>query len=316
MKKKNLFGLLCLVSTLGLGGLTSCGNPATPSSTGSTDTGSSSTPDSSTEEKLPVGSNTTVSNQDLTKSTSVVTGIGQYENSWTPGSFYGVRVAVGLDAESKINAVNIYDLPKSDNLTDSWQHPAGELETLLKNYSELSNNLTKNLTGKTLDDVKSELSVLGDEALTGNNATAQGAKLPEAYKVIAGATQTEARIGYALKDAATNKTAVTVKSGEGTGTAGGQNIKAKVNVLLDAENKVAGVDILNIVAGEDGESLATGDKWLTNFKNSQQKVLASYLGLTKEEIDAIADGTEGNISAGATKSSNCVLAAVKAALAA
>lgn len=350
MKKKNLFGLLCLVGSLGL---SSCG-PTGPTTTPSTDTGTGS---GSTEQPGQFGEvpapDTTENLLEENKAYSTYVGEARYNTQY--GS-YGVGVDVWTDA-SKIVAVNFRHLDVH-NITPSWTGGSGNVATMKEEYKKASITVTNNLKGKTIDEAKEIVKgVENSDEFVSKNPTP-----PTEFQIVTGATQTNLRLAIAVKEAL-NTTAKSWKAYkdlshltqpnqvEATGATHTRTGEVKYNnfvdygakavISLDGDQDTSKIIAVNIQA-LDGAVNASPTMWADSWSKHEINVLTdSFMSLNEnltkifkdktvtEAKDILKDLTIGtdnkpdfttvpeaykHIVAGASETSGRSLAAVKKAL--
>lgn len=128
--------------------------------------------------------------QNALNNTQVVTGEYSYENSWTPGNYYGIKVMVEVK-DGKIVEVSTMAIPDNwTNVTASWDtdgSKAAGVAEYLKKYE-----------GKTVDEVMA-IKVSKNEA--GQPNTDEAGQASQGDLIYSGATQTSGRIILAVQDA-------------------------------------------------------------------------------------------------------------------
>ena len=121
-----------------------------------------------------------------------------YENSWTPGEYYGVKVNVTVSGD-KITSVTCDPDPEHwVNVSPSWKE--GQNEGDLghdKAVAGLSEYLKK-FEGKTVEEVKAIKVSVNDK---GQPNTDDAADTAQGALIYTGATQTSGRIILAVQDA-------------------------------------------------------------------------------------------------------------------
>lgn len=169
--------------------------------------------------------------------TETFTGEYKYDNAWTPGNTYGVKVKVEVKGDKITNVT--YEADKEDgtyvNVSPSWNEgvPEGSLGAK-KTNEEIPNYLKNTFVGKTVAEVKA-LKVA--TAANGEPLVVKGDKqtLDSAY-ILSGATQTSGRFVLAIQNALND-----IHTGEafglvhGAGYAGFASITVKAGAITDVQ---------------------------------------------------------------------------------
>lgn len=169
--------------------------------------------------------------------TETFTGEYKYDNSWTPGETYGVKVKVEVKGDKITNVTFEKDTDHYVNVSPSWEKdkPEGSLGAK-KTNEEIPNYLKNTFVGKTVKEVK-ELKVALDDKGAPVVVTKDNNKqtLDSAY-ILSGATQTSGRFVLAVQNALND-----IHTGEafglvhGAGYAGFASVTVKAGAITDVQ---------------------------------------------------------------------------------
>ncbi len=169
--------------------------------------------------------------------TETFTGEYKYDNTWTPGNTYGVKVKVEVKGDKITNVTFEEDTDHYVNVSPTWQ--AGKPEGSLgkdKTIEEIPNYLKNTFIGKTVKEVK-DLKVAVDATGAPVVVTKENNKqtLDSAY-ILSGATQTSGRFVLAIQNALND-----IHTGEafglvhGAGYAGFASVTVKAGAITDVQ---------------------------------------------------------------------------------
>lgn len=130
--------------------------------------------------------------------TETFTGEYKYDNAWTPGKTYGVKVKVEVKGDKITNVTYEADTEYYTNVSNGWDASEGSLGADETN-KRIPNYIKETFVGKTVAEVKA-LKVA--TAANGEPLVVKGDKqtLDSAY-ILSGATQTSGRFVLAIQNA-------------------------------------------------------------------------------------------------------------------
>ncbi len=121
-----------------------------------------------------------------------------YENTWTPGNYYGIKVSVTVK-DGKITKVVCDDIPENwTNITESWKEGTSAGDLGHDKAAAGLNDYLKKFEGKTVEEVLA-LEVSVNE--NGQPNTDDAGDASQGSLIYTGATQTSGRIILAVQDA-------------------------------------------------------------------------------------------------------------------
>lgn len=169
--------------------------------------------------------------------TETFTGEYKYDNTWTPGNTYGVKVKVEVKGDKITNVTFEEDTDHYVNVSPTWDagKPVGSLGAE-KTKEEIPNYLKNTFIGKTVKEVK-DLKVAVDATGAPVVVTKENNKqtLDSAY-ILSGATQTSGRFVLAIQNALND-----IHTGEafglvhGAGYAGFASVTVKAGAITDVQ---------------------------------------------------------------------------------
>lgn len=165
--------------------------------------------------------------------TETFTGEYKYDNAWTPGKTYGVKVKVEVKGDKITNVTYEADTEYYTNVSNGWNASEGSLGADETN-KQIPNYIKETFVGKTVAEVKA-LKVA--TAANGEPLVVKGDKqtLDSAY-ILSGATQTSGRFVLAIQNALND-----IHTGEafglvhGAGYAGFASVTVKAGAITDVQ---------------------------------------------------------------------------------
>ncbi len=165
--------------------------------------------------------------------TETFTGEYKYDNAWTPGKTYGVKVKVEVKGDKITNVTYEADTEYYTNVSNGWNASEGSLGADETN-KHIPNYIKETFVGKTVAEVKA-LKVA--TAANGEPLVVKGDKqtLDSAY-ILSGATQTSGRFVLAIQNALND-----IHTGEafglvhGAGYAGFASVTVKAGAITDVQ---------------------------------------------------------------------------------
>lgn len=223
---------------------------------------------------------------------------------------YGTKVGLSF-VDSKLATVNVYPLAGNTYITSSWGTMSGvNGYQIKKEYALASSALTTNLKGKTKEEIQALVADFDVSNLDGTASSADySVKQPE-LQVVSGATQTEYRIGLAIKNAlaSTAYTTTNFSSGEASAKVkDGMTLVTKVSIVVK-ENKVVDYTIDNHGTTGNGGIVSRTSHEL-ELISVLPDLEALFLNKTVDEVKALT--APGQIVAGSTVSTDMFINAIK-----